>query len=117
MGTSHQFGKKGEDRAVAYLLRSGFVLLARNWRFRHYELDIVCRSKDLLVVVEVKARHETGLSPEDLLGFRKREHLRRAADAFVRSHGLDLEVRFDLILLTGPEMELTHIPDAVQPFE
>lgn len=49
-------GKWGEDLAVAHLEAAGYEVLARNWRCREGELDVVARGDGSLVFVEVKAR-------------------------------------------------------------
>jgi putative endonuclease len=49
-------GAWGEDLAVARLEATGYEILARNWRCREGELDIVARGGDALVFVEVKTR-------------------------------------------------------------
>lgn len=117
MARHNELGKTGEDKAVAYLKQRGFVILDRNWHLKHYELDIVCEWENLLVIVEVKTRTLPEEYPGELLDFRKRNNLRRAADAYVRVKGIRKEVRFDLILLTGEELEIEYFQDAVQIFE
>ena len=52
----HALGAWGEDLAVAHLEAAGYDVLARNWRCREGELDIVARGGDALVFVEVKTR-------------------------------------------------------------
>ena len=47
---------QGEDIAIDYLRRKGYVILDRNWRSGHREIDIVARKDDTVVFVEVKAR-------------------------------------------------------------
>jgi Holliday junction resolvase-like predicted endonuclease len=47
-------GKKGEDLACNYLLKEGYTILARNWRFLKREIDIIALDKKELVIVEVK---------------------------------------------------------------
>lgn len=54
--TKH-FGKRAEDLAARFLQDKGYVIIARNWSCKAGELDIVARYKELLVFVEVKARH------------------------------------------------------------
>jgi putative endonuclease len=49
-------GRWGEDLAARHLERSGYELLARNWRCAQGELDIVARQDGAIVFVEVKAR-------------------------------------------------------------
>ena len=62
MPTPHQerFGKQGEDLACRELRRRGYAILARRFRTRHGEIDIIARDGDVLVFVEVKARSSRG---------------------------------------------------------
>ncbi len=117
MAGHNELGKSGEDKAVAYLMQEGYVVLERNWRLGHKELDMVCMKDDMLVVVEVKTRICPAENFGELLSVRKRRNLRQAADAFVRARGIRLEVRFDLIVLTGKDLAIEHVEDAIQVFE
>ena len=56
MAAHNDLGRKGEEKAVEYLVREGYVVLERNWRLKHRELDVICLKGDLLVVVEVICR-------------------------------------------------------------
>ena len=62
MPTPHQerLGRQGEDLACGELRRRGYAILARRFRTRHGEIDIVARDGDVLVFVEVKARSSRG---------------------------------------------------------
>ncbi len=51
-----ELGKSGEDLAVAELERRGYAILARRYRTRHGEIDVVARDGETTVFVEVKAR-------------------------------------------------------------
>ena len=53
-------GRRGEEAAVRLLLAKGYTILARNWRVRSGELDIVARDGRTLVFVEVKTRRRSG---------------------------------------------------------
>ena len=117
MARHNELGKAGEDKAALYLQQSGYIILERNWRLGRLELDLICRKEEILVIVEVKTRRTPEEHPEELLNLQKRWHLRCAADAYVKAKQLQLEVRFDLIVLTGGELEIEHIVDAVQIFE
>lgn len=117
MAKHNELGRLGEDKAAAYLESKGYVVLDRNWHLRHRELDIVCLKEQLLVVVEVKTRTVLEENPGGLLDYRKRNNLRRAADAYIKIKGLQAEVRFDLILVNGETLEIEHIRDAIQVFE
>ncbi len=106
-------GKSGEDAAVSYLEAEGYVILDRNWRCGHKELDIVCTDGKLIVVVEVKTRLNGEEYPAELLDAGKKRNLLRAGAAYIKSKGMEKELRFDLILLTGENLELTHYPEAI----
>ena len=41
MAAHNEFGLEGEDKAVNYLIREGYLILDRNWKSGHKELDIV----------------------------------------------------------------------------
>jgi putative endonuclease len=62
MPTPHQqrLGRQGEELACGELRRRGYAILARGFRTRHGEIDIVARDGDVLVFVEVKARSSRG---------------------------------------------------------
>jgi putative endonuclease len=109
------FGKKGEDLAVQYLEERGFVILERNWHFKHTEVDIIAKNHEFLVIVEVKTR--TGNSfgePYTAVDYHKQRSLIFAAERYIYSHHLDLEVRFDIvsIILGHQHPGITHIKEA-----
>jgi len=81
-------GERGEKTAAVWLARErGFEIVARNWRNpqdRRDEIDLVCRDREALVFVEVKARAAGALVP----GFyavdaRKKRVLRRTIKAYL----------------------------------
>jgi putative endonuclease len=91
-------GQRGEDFVAAELRRTGYTILARNWRHgAHGELDIVARygesPDEQIVFVEVRTRRgpthaaiEVALASVDE---RKRAQLLRLAEAFLDAHDLD----------------------------
>ena len=80
-----KLGRRGEKLAVRHLKRNGYRVLARNWRCKHDELDVVARRDDLLVVVEVKTRRDTTFGrPADAVDREKRRRLSRAGLAYVK---------------------------------
>jgi putative endonuclease len=74
----------GEQAAARHLERRGFRILARNWRIRMGELDLVAEEGSVLVFVEVKTRRSAGfVDPAAGVDFRKRCRLRRLAEAYL----------------------------------
>jgi putative endonuclease len=109
----------GEAQAVAYLRQQGYEILCRNFRYQRAEIDILASKGILLVVVEVKTRtNQFYESLSDTIPKTKIARLVRAADYFVRQRGLDAEVRFDIIQLTGTpgKYTLIHWEDAFYYF-
>lgn len=118
MAQHNDFGTLGEDIAVDFLRRKGYILLDRNWRSGHKEIDIVARQGDTVVFVEVKARANILYgNPEDAVTRRKMHLLVLAADAYLRSNMLDNEVRFDVITVTGSVQKpyIRHYEQAFRP--
>lgn len=67
MAEQNDLGRDGEARARDYLIRQGYTILHTNWRWHHYELDIVAVKEKELVVVEVKpARKIISFRPKKL---------------------------------------------------
>lgn len=111
----HELGKKGEDLAVELLISKGYKILARNWRSGHKEIDIVALDGDILVAVEVKTRKSNTFGEPDIaVGVMKQRMLIWAADAYIRYHNMDLDVRFDIIsiVITDKGQHIEHIEDA-----
>ena len=82
-------GKTGEDLAVAELERRGYAVLARRYRSRHGEIDIVCNHRGTIVFVEVKARAtgEFGAAAEAVTPGKQRRVVAMARD-FLARHNL-----------------------------
>ncbi|CAN5533145.1 YraN family protein [soil metagenome] len=117
-------GALGERLAAEHLERAGYVLLDRNWRSRHGELDIVAADARALVFCEVKTRVAGSTrgpdGPLDAIGVLKRRRLRLlarewlSADSAARPTSPGL--RFDAIGVTvngaGGLLALDHVEDA-----
>lgn len=112
-------GVKGEELAVGYLLRQGYLILETNWSFKHKELDIIALHGEELVIVEVKTRTEPVYDdPGMSVNRKKQRNIISAAHAYIRYHRMDREVRFDIIWIrvdTFGHTHLEHIPHAFIP--
>ena len=98
---------------MRHLKTKGFRVLARNWRFRQWELDLVCRDRDTVVFVEVKTRKAHSMAtPGDALTRTKQDRLVKAASHFLTEFNLwDAPCRFDLaaVTATGSALDVEHI--------
>ncbi|MDQ2959860.1 MAG: YraN family protein [Candidatus Dormibacteraeota bacterium] len=76
-------GHAGENAALLHLKQNGFRILARDWRSRIGQIDIVAEDGDTLVVVEVKARRGVAFGlPEEAVDARKRHKLRMLLETY-----------------------------------
>jgi len=118
MAEHNKLGKDGEAAAVAYLKENGYEILHTNWQRGHFELDIVAKTEDELVIVEVKTRSEGSImEPEDAVTNQKIRNIVAAADTYIKFFDIDLPARFDIISIIGksPNFEIDHIEDAFYP--
>ncbi len=100
----HVLGRRGEDLAAQYLETLGLVLLCRNWRCRHGELDIIATDGYGLVVAEVKTRSSDDFgTPADAMTPAKIRRIRAATHAWLRNFGVPwCEISYDLISVWWP---------------
>lgn len=111
-------GRDGENIAADYLQKKGYTIIDRNYRYSHFELDIICQLGDLLVVVEVKMRARNSiLSPAASISRQKQSHILRATNAYIQKNRWLGEVRLDVIAIRqdGGNFEIEHIENAFGP--
>ena len=98
MAEHNETGKKGEDLAVKYLREHGYDIIECNWRFKHYEIDIIAKKGNTLAIVEVKSRTGDFFGePEEGVTKKKERFLSDAAHEYVCMKDIDVEVRYDII--------------------
>jgi putative endonuclease len=92
-------GKTGEDLACSELERRGYTIVARRYRRRGGELDIIARQTGTLVFVEVKARHgrKFGAASDAVTTVKQRRMVHLAKDYVVRHHLGECSCRFDVV--------------------
>lgn len=56
MADHNELGKEAEDLAAEFLLKNGYKILVRNFRYQKAEIDIIAEKDNLIIVAEVKAR-------------------------------------------------------------
>lgn len=112
-------GSLGEEMACDFLLTRGHIILDRNWRGGHLEIDIVSESADGVHFVEVKTRTAPVLAPVEMqVNTTKRRRICNAALQYVHKKRLEgKEIFFDIIsvLLDGPRTLLKYYPQAWIP--
>jgi putative endonuclease len=92
-------GKTGEDLACRELERRGYSIIARRYRVRSGELDIIARDGPTLVFIEVKARdgRSFGDAAEAVIARKRRRIVRLAVDYVMRQHLANVPCRFDVV--------------------
>jgi len=97
-------GRQAEALAAEFLQRQGLVIVARNYRTRRGEIDLVARDGDTLVFVEVRmrTRAEFGGAAASVTAA-KRERWIAASLAYLAQLGREPPCRFDAVLLDGLE--------------
>ena len=108
-GARQRLGKTGENLAVVELQRRGYVILARRYRTRHGEIDVVARDGDTTVFVEVKARvtAECGAAAEAVTAAKQRRLASMAVDFLARKRLMDRPCRFDVVAIDGDGADRT----------
>lgn len=112
-------GRWGEDAAADFLRTQGYEILARNFRVRGGEADLLALKDGLLVVVEVKARRSRSFgSAAEAVGEEKSTRVMRAGRVYCRAHGISLgKLRGDVVTVEAYDESLPpvirHLPGAL----
>jgi len=108
-------GEAGEEQALRYLEQQGYKLLARNFRVKGGEIDLVMRDKKTLVFVEVKKRASGAFGgPLAAITPAKQKRIALAAHIFVQTNRPKFDsIRFDAVAVCA--QDVTHLQNAFTP--
>lgn len=121
MAWHNDLGKWGEELAASYLAEQGYIIMQRDFRIGHRDLDIVATDPQTgeLVFIEVKTRASNSIAePESAVDYKKMRSLKIAANAYIRSHNVDQDCRFDVVSIVGTpdtQYKIKLIKDAFNP--
>ena len=105
-------GGKGEDLAVDYLLKDGFEILERNYRYKRAEIDIIAMKNELIIFLEVKFRINTSFGhPEEFVSENQQQLIISGADDYIEQIRWQGNIRFDIISINSTN-EITYFEDA-----
>jgi len=92
-------GAEGERAAERFLRRHGYTIVARNYRCRSGEVDLIALDRATVVFIEVKTRTQAGFgSPFEAVHSRKQRQIQRAALHYLgENHLHDRDARFDVV--------------------
>jgi len=119
MAKHNELGKKGEQLAVDFLLKNGYKIIERNYRFDKAEVDIIAKKNNLLAIIEVKTRSTSNFgNPQDFVKPKQIQRLVKAVDEYVNVNGLDVEVQFDIIAIVKEKnnFKIEHLENAFYHF-
>lgn len=108
-------GKYAEVLAAQHLTTQGYRILARNYRYRKAEIDLIAQKDLLLCFIEVKARTSLRFGyPETFVKSQQRKLIKHAADNYIYTYNWSHPIRFDIISILQKQhtVELTHFEDA-----
>ena len=114
-----ELGETGEQMAARYLEDQGYVILDRNYRRGHKEVDIIALDHGELAVIEVKTRtNEDYFAAEQAVDHRKRQNIIRVANNYMRRYHRTEPLRFDIIAIvgSGATAEIRHTKNAFNVF-
>ncbi len=104
-------GKDGEKTAEDFLKEKGFEIVARNYRFKRSEIDLIVRKNNWLVFVEVKMRSSLAFGhPEQSVHSAKRKKVMEGAAHYLEVSNWQGNVRYDIVAINKDE--IVHFEDA-----
>jgi len=110
MQTNQSKGNEGEELAASWLEKNGYNILERNWRFRHWEVDIIASKDTFLHFVEVKTRHSLRFGrPEESITRDKMSNLRNAAEEYQYQNPCWKYIQFDVLAITIIDEQVKEI--------
>jgi putative endonuclease len=113
--TKEALGTWGENEALDYLRRKGYRFIDRNIRFKKFEVDLILKDQDEIVIVEVKARSTNLIGePWQAVSKTKQRQIITVADQYVQAHQLNNNIRFDIVSIVhnSHQTNIEHIVDA-----
>ena len=113
-----EVGIKGEKLACELIERKGWIILERNWRVGHYEVDIIATEFNSIHFVEVRTlMYPNLIEPYETIGFKKQRKLLRAASKYMAIKRESREAIFDIVsvVFNGDNYKIEFIENAFSP--
>jgi len=101
MSTKKKIGEWGENEASDFLSNLGYEIIARNVRTPRGEIDILAKSDDVTIFVEVRTLTSNRIAhPEETITRQKQSHMMAAVEDYIQLHGID-HWQIDAIAVEG----------------
>ena len=110
-------GRRAERLAAIYLLFKGYRILARNYRTKSGEIDIIARKKGVIIAVEVKQRLTRGAAHESISGASERR-IANALEQYISTRPLyhQFGLRCDAVFFIGAAPSLRRVLHIIDAF-
>src|SRR5579859_919840 len=108
-------GREAEILAADFLAAKGFKIIARNYRHKRSEIDLIVKKNNWLIFVEVKMRSSDAYGyPEDFVDYKKAKNIIDGAEEYTYQKDWQGNVRYDIISIRDQfgKKEIVHIEDA-----
>ena len=108
-------GEIGENIAVKFLVKQGFLIKERNYTKKWGEIDIIAKAPDkTLIFVEVKTRlNKIYGEPSDAVDFKKIRSLQIFAREYIKRKKINCDYRIDIISVVASQVE--HFQNVTWP--
>ncbi len=101
MAQHNHTGNTGEVLAVEYLAGIGYKIMHKNWRYSHWEVDIIAEKDGILHFIEVKTRRTSKYGhPEEAVSNKKIQNLINAAEEFLYQQPQWKRIQFNILSIT-----------------
>lgn len=115
--SSQSRGRNAESIALQFLKQQGMRLIARNYRCRNGEIDLIMEQSDTLIFVEVRFRKTSTFgSAVESIDQRKKARIIHCARHYLATKNISQATRFDVVALSpnDRQLDINWIPDAFQ---
>ena len=113
--TNQELGVFGENYTANYLIKQGHEILARNWKYHKWELDILSRFENKIHITEVKTRQTAEIGePWRAVTKSKQRVIVNAADHYLKQNKIEEDAQFNLASIVPNQFrtELEFISEA-----
>lgn len=91
-------GINGENVAARYLVKNGFCIVEKNYRYKHCEIDIIVKKDNCIHFVEVKYRKNNNFGyPESFVSNDQKARIKLAAEDYIYKTKWSEKIAFDII--------------------
>lgn len=109
MAQHNETGQAGEKLAANWLVKNGFTIKEINWRYSHFEVDVIAVKGDTLHFIEVKTRTTTKFgNPEESITKIKMQNLKNAAERYQEKNPGWKWIQFDVLAILFKPGEIDY---------